>query len=128
MSFIQFYSRGSGRTSRMLEDAINQASKGRAVYILCPNDIRYHQRLAAYICQQKNISPDVFNGLKFETIASIGERNINWERREMLGAHPNCKLFIDHHVFAQKFSYILDGFHEYDATVIINKDHLKMMR
>lgn len=117
--------RQSGRTTRMLVDALNSAMSGRTVYILCTKEsIGHTRKLAQNICEYKAISyPE---GIKFETIESIGERNIDWFKRSLIHAHPNCQLFIDHFVYTIKYGHILEGYHAYDREGPISFAEMKL--
>ncbi|WP_151765773.1 hypothetical protein [Acinetobacter colistiniresistens] len=124
---IEENKRQTGRTARMLVDAINAAMEGRAVYVLCPREaILYTKDIAAKICKAHKIQmPET---IKFESLQSIGEHNINWKDKKLMRAHPNCKLFIDHHIYTQLFGHILDGYHEYDGEGPRNFMDLQLKR
>lgn len=110
---IETQNRQSGRTARMLVDAINAAMEGHAVYIVCLKQaIPYTRNLAADICKAHNIERPK---IKYETLESVGEHNIDWRSKSLYGAHSNCKLFIDHSVYMVKFHDFLEGYHFYDG-------------
>lgn len=114
--FVKFetQNRQSGRTARMLVDAINAAMEGHAVYVVCLKQaIPYTRKLAADICKAHNIELPVT--IKYETLESVGERNIDWRLKCLHGAHSNCKLFIDHAVYMVKFHDYMEGYHAYDG-------------
>lgn len=120
-SYIQVHARGSGRTTRMIEEALRKHEEGRAVYILM-HDMRMKRELellAMRICRMRG---KVLSSLiKFETVESLGGINlIDWKNRKIHGAHPNCALIIDHHVWATHFGFAIEGYHEYDSQMIIN--------
>ena len=83
-SYINIHARGSGRTTRMIEQALQKHDEGRAVYILCHdnNFKREAERLAMLICKQKGVV--LPSSIKFETVESLGFSNINWERKQRL--------------------------------------------
>ncbi|WP_417212074.1 hypothetical protein [Acinetobacter venetianus] len=114
--FVKFEdaNRQSGRTARMLVDAINAAMEGKAVYILCVREaILYTKNIATKICEAHNI--ELPKTIKFETVNSIGSNNIDWHHKRLIGAHQNCQLFIDHTVYTINFFHLLEGYHEYDG-------------
>lgn len=127
--FVKFENenRQSGRTARMVVDAINAAMEGKAVYILCPKEaILYTKNIAAKICEAHNIK--LPESIKFETINSIGESNIDWHHKRLIGAHKNCELFIDHHIYTLKFAHLLEGYHEYDGEKPSSFEDLQLKR
>jgi hypothetical protein len=123
MDYISFHARQSGRTSRMIEKALELQKEGRAVYILCASEaIPYTRSLAHKICELKGIKfPET---IKFETVQSLGGENIDWQNKKLHRSHPNCSLLIDHHVWAQKFHWAIQGFHEYDDQNLVSSKHL----
>ena len=127
-SYIEIHARGSGRTTRMIEEALRKQEEGRAVYILCHdnNFKREAQRLAMLICKQKGVV--LPSSIKFETVESLGgTHHIDWKNKTIHGAHPNCALIIDHHVWATNFGFAIDGFHEYDDQMIMSKRHVESL-
>lgn len=119
--FISMHARGSGRTTRMIEEALRNDAEGEAVCILCHdnNFKREAERLAMLICKQKGVV--LPSSIKFETVESLGFSNINWERKKLYHAHSNHKLIVDHHVYAKYFGFAIEGFHQYDNQMIVNK-------
>lgn len=108
--------RSTGRTTRMLEEAIRLSSEGRAVYVMMHThtaEAEFKHRVEM-ICERKGIEvPDI----KFETWQSLGgHRGVDLVRQKMLGAHPNCCLFIDHYFYQHYFEHILAGFHQWDKV------------
>lgn len=128
MNYISFHARQSGRTTRMLEEAIlsHQVDR-RAVYILSPDEnIKQEtKRLAMRLCHQKGI--ELPSSIKFETVESLGFNNIDWKEKKLHNAHPNCKLFIDHHVYAKYFDFAIEGFHKYDNAWITHPEQIKSL-
>lgn len=100
--------RASGRTTRMLEEAIQLAKEGRAVYVLFSS--KNH-------CDQMERCPDIEKykelGIKFEHPASLGQ-GLDLENLRLIGAHPNCILLVDHHLLAMRYGRIFEMFHRYD--------------
>lgn len=108
--------RSTGRTTRMLEEAIRLSSEGRAVYVMIHTrtaEAEFKHR-AAMICERKGIEVPA---IKFETWESLGgNRGVDLTQQKMFGAHPNCCLFIDHHFYQHHFEHILAGFHQWDKV------------
>lgn len=108
--------RSTGRTTRMLEEAIRLSSEGRAVYVMMHTrnaEAEFKHRVAM-ICERKGIEVPA---IKFETWESLGgNRGVDLTQQKMLGAHPNCCLFIDHHFYQHHFEHILAGFHQWDKV------------
>lgn len=104
----------TGRTTRMLEEAIRLSSAGRAVYVMMHTrtaEAEFKHR-AAMICEKRGIEVPA---IKYETWESLGgNRGVDLTQQKMLGAHPNCCLFIDHHFYQHHFEHILAGFHQWD--------------
>lgn len=104
----------TGRTTRMLEEAIRLSSEGRAVYVLLharKAEPEFRHRVAM-ICEKQGIEVPA---IEYETWESLcGSRGVDLVQQKMLGAHPNCQLLIDPHFFQHHFEHILAGFHQWD--------------
>ena len=98
--------RQTGRTTRMVEEAIDLANKGRAVYILADN---YNH--AENIRELFGEDPETY-GIKIETEGDLG--NFDWQTLSLRGAHKNCIVLIDHYTIENKFSRIIEALHKYD--------------
>ena len=98
--------RQTGRTTRMLREAVALAQAGRAVYVL-----------AATVAQARAMKLQVGCGvaerlgIKFGTPKSI---DLNWERMYLPGAHPNCVLLADHYAIELHLEKALAMLHRYD--------------
>jgi len=97
--------RGTGRTTRMLEEAVRLAEANRAVYVVMGN----HQQAKTF----ENKMPQGL-GIQFETAQSLS--NFDWETLTLPGAHPNCVVLVDHYAIESKFNRILEELHRYDET------------
>lgn len=113
--------RQTGRTTRMLKKALEADQAGKAVYVLCLKEaIPYTKNLLLKVVKDDSLSKGdslghkLFNNIKIESLVSIGERNIDWKNKSIYGAHSNCQLFIDHAVYSQMFSHVMNGYCEYD--------------
>lgn len=98
--------RATGRTTRMLEDAINQAKNGRAVYVIAANT---NQMRSLEILGGKEARE---LGVKFETVGTLG--NFDWHTMRIAGAHKNCLVIVDHYAIEHEFASILEMLHRYD--------------
>lgn len=109
--------RRTGRTTRMLVEAMELHAKGRAVYVLCAHQpaLEHTKRLFARLFWQtyRKKAP---SSVKFETWESLGRNNVDLHTPRLMSAHPNCRLLIDPSFFEHHFSFALCGFHKYDKT------------
>jgi len=104
--------RGTGRTTRMLREAIDAAKKGRAVYVIAATQ-------AASWNLRKMIAAEgaADLGIKVETPQSSG-----FDLQTMtpplgahpLRAHPNRAWFVDHFTIESRYMRMLDELHRYD--------------
>lgn len=99
--------RQTGRTTRMLADAVRLAKGGRAVYVIAANK-REAERL------QQLVGEEVRElGIHFEIPRSPG--NFSWTAMALIGAHQNCVVLADHYAIELEFSRVLEMLHRYDA-------------
>lgn len=117
--YFEDRNRRTGRTSRMLGDAIKLASEGRTVYVLVSrNTFNF-----AYDKLRKLTKPVVYclnrpyaefaNGLKLESGVPSG---FDWVVMRPLGSHPNCVFLVDHEVIERQSIYRAVDYmaHKYD--------------
>lgn len=98
--------RQSGRTTRLLKEAIDLVKAGRAVYVIGTNKQHcWHLKNAADL-----LVPDV--GIKFETPETLS--NLDWETVSLKGAHPNCIVLVDHATIEARFSKLIEMLHRFD--------------
>jgi len=102
--------RGTGRTTRMLEEAIKQAEAGRAVYVVGAkaNHVWALEEAVKDICGKSASSL----GIKFETAHTVG--NFDWKTLTLRGAHPNCVVLVDHYAIEAEFARMLEMLHRFD--------------
>lgn len=100
----------SGRTTRMLEEAIRLASEGRAVYLVFPTLQRCESVKRGKM--RELTGRERTPGIKFETPETL--TNIDWHTMTLARAHPNCVLLVDHHVIEQRFAAMLKMLHRFD--------------
>lgn len=97
----------TGRTTRMMEEAIRQAKEGRAVYVLC-----------ATMDHAKTLEREWADridglGIKIETPTSVG----GWDWENMTPTHrvhQNCLFLVDTWVIEKHFSRMLNMLHRWD--------------
>ena len=112
--FISMHARGSGRSTRLLEQVID-ASMHKKVIVIChsENACREMMRNFQYLilCKKSHI--------KFNPSFKTPERaqTLNWKERTVSGFD---QVFIDHHAWAEQFGFSINGFHEYDNQVIVS--------
>jgi len=108
--------RQTGRTTRMLEAAVKAASEGRAVYVIMADDaeVQRAKRILIRILSPRMVAID----WKCPLGISV-EPMRNWEPLTEMprGAHPNCRLFVDHYAIERRHSALLDMLHEWDVEV-----------
>jgi hypothetical protein len=105
---VTWNARRSGRTTRMLAEAVRLSQAGHVVYVVAAST-----REAARLEDQLGRDTAQALGIKFETPGSLG--NLDWERACLRGAHPNCRVLFDHHALFQRFGPILYEFHRFDV-------------
>ena len=99
--------RATGRTTRLLDDAIKQAEDGKAVYVVT-STMAHSKQLKETMGKDKAENL----GIKFETTTSV---NFDWGHMRVLGSHPNCVFLVDHSAIEQTFSPMLEMLHRYDS-------------
>lgn len=116
------YLRASGRTTRMLEAAIQEAEAGRAVYVIAADsrqkvmlEHRLDQLLKMKIPRRKGEQPlhGERMGIQFDTPESAA--NFSWETLRLMGMHPNCVVLVDHYAIEERFKKILETLHRFDS-------------
>ncbi len=98
--------RKTGRTTRMLEEALRLAGEGYAVYVVvAPGDQRRVMDALTLLGKPRR-------GIKVETEAGLG--NFDWQTMTLRGAWPNCVVLVDHYVIEQRFGAMLDMLRRFD--------------
>lgn len=90
----------------MLDEAMEQAKNGRAVYVVAANHA--HRQMLERIGGEEAHKL----GIKFETAHSMG--NFDWRTMRLAGAHPNCVVLADHYAIEAEFAVMLEMLHRYD--------------
>lgn len=110
----------TGRTTRLLQEAINQAHKGKYVFVVAQDNT--HRRdlclQCAIMCKGKitertmKCYPKKGGQITFETPESV---QIDWERMKVISAHPSCLVLVDHYTLEIRFSAVIDMWQRFDA-------------
>lgn len=104
----------SGKTTRMVEKALELSRLGRAVYILAA-----HSNSALYIRGiLQRLAPDENHGIKVESAPPQGW---DWDHMRLGGSHPNVATLVDHYLIETKYKKILDELHAYDRPNEIHR-------
>jgi hypothetical protein len=111
--YTRLVARKTGRTIRMIREAVDLSLMGNTVFVLCTeNSISSVQKLMFDYCVNNcPIEPGPF---RFHTVQSLGMQNIDWHSQRLVGAPFKTELVIDHHVWAEQFGFAINGYHEYD--------------
>lgn len=101
--------RQTGRTTRMLQAALHEATvNGRAVYVVMPYEL---------MAQNYRRMPE-YRALRFETLDSL--KTLDWQSGRLVGAHPNCLVFVDHAAVEMRFRWLLEQATRFDSAVHIS--------
>lgn len=112
MNTIETSPRRIGRTSRMIQHAKTLAEEGRAVYIVTAN--AHHRQTLEHAIGIPNKY-----GIKVETSESLG--NLDWQRCQLVRAHPNCVVLIDHYAIESRYKTLLSMLHAYDQPRVTQR-------
>lgn len=95
--------RSSGRTTRMMQDALAAALSGKSVIVLFDN---------APAAQNYQIFHNILNlDIRVESANSM---NINWETLKINGFEGD--VFIDHFAIETRFKFLLKELSRYDSV------------
>ena len=94
----------TGRTSRMIDEAIRLARDGRAVYVI-----------AMQFQEIQRIIDDRFPGSGIKVEQAIPEK-FDWYRMRPWGANSNCVWLIDHYIIEARFEPMIREWCRFDAT------------
>jgi hypothetical protein len=112
--------RKTGRTRRMIEDALDLAAMGNTVFVLCSKiNILDIKRKMFELCHERGYPiPGPF---RFNTVDTLGIQNIDWHNQRLVGAPFKTELVIDHQVWAEQFGFVINGYHEYDDFSLLKR-------
>ena len=97
--------RQTGRTTRMLAEAVKNEAAGRAVYVVAANE-HHAEHLRGMLPKGTTI--------KVETAHQLG--NLEFKTLRLRGAHQNCVVLADHFAIEQEIGRVLlNELHAYDA-------------
>ena len=99
---------GTGRTTRMLKEAIRLSGKGYALYVVAAD--RPHQLTLQSMLDE--LRPPRGHGIKIEYVEMFPE--IDWQTMSMPNARPNCRVLVDHYTIEHRFRYMLQQLHAFD--------------
>ena len=101
--------RATGRTTRMLMDAIQQAKNGHDVCVVAAN-LEHAGILRQMYCDM--VPEEDVTLVKFASVAMI--ENFDWDTLRIKG-EPNSKILLDHYTVEAKFEKLLEMYHRYDV-------------
>lgn len=102
----------SGRTTRMLEAAMQEIQRGKQVFIVMANQPEV-TRVRNILVREHGLSPYVF---KIGTAQSL---NLDWKTRKLV-YYKNASVFIDHYAiqtYLQDLMPIVNEMHKYDLPI-----------
>lgn len=98
--------RGTGRTTRMIEEAVREARKGRQVYILAGSD-RDEIRLRSLLPQDVQ-----------DTVTVVSDQTLGYlidpYYLRLSGVDPDHLLLIDHYYIEHRYGKLIDMWMRYD--------------
>ncbi len=106
--------RGTGRTTRMLESAVAEATEGAYVFVAAAN-INHARLLYSWLVsrmhgQGTNLeSAKVYFGAKGGSVTVIPIKDVDLQTgKTRFGAHPDCQMFVDHFAIESEMGFALD--------------------
>ena len=112
---IGAYARQTGRSYRMMEEAVNAAVKGQRVYVVLASiqHFKYFERLLNQVHANLKISmPLSALDIRLEGPNTLGDFCI---RQMRVKTDLEAKLLVDHQYFANFYGFAIQGFHNYDS-------------
>lgn len=106
MTYLESLKR-TGRTTRMLQEALQLAEQGRAVYVVAVS----HPHAAQLQHAIDEAAGRTNHGIKIETAQALG---FSWAQLRVPGSHANCVFLIDHAAIEWTFSRVLAELHRFD--------------
>jgi hypothetical protein len=101
----------TGRTTRLLIDAVSCANKGEAVYVIAANSVE-RKRLLRLLWDM--VDDQLCLGIKVETPMSV---DLDWDSFTIRGESPDCRVLVDHFAIEHWFSTLLSQLHRYDQKL-----------
>ena len=105
----------TGRTTRMLLDALRLCRARQQVYVVATNiaDITRLNRMLDALGRTK----EEIDGLAFVKVVSSSGGNFDWDLAIVRGAYSGSIVLIDHWAIESHFSYILSMLTRYDLPI-----------
>lgn len=91
----------------MLDAAVKLAEQGKAVYVVAAT-MQHAKQLEATGGEKA-----AKLGIKFEAAGMLS--NLDWNTLTLHGAHPNCKILVDHYAIESRFHCVLGMLHRFDT-------------
>lgn len=111
MEKIMLGARQTGRTTRMIKQAVELAQAGKAVYIVAFNLV--HKAGIERRMESEGIDFERL-GIKVEIQYRLPE--LDWTTMTLPGAHPNCVVLADHATIEGRYRRLLEMLHRYDEV------------
>lgn len=99
---------GTGRTTRMLKEAVALSREGKSVYIVAANT-EHVRTLRIMLSREDSLY------INIDTPEGLG--NFEWESMTLRNAWPNCVVLVDHYTIEYRFHAMLAMLHKYDKEV-----------
>lgn len=107
--------RQTGRTTRMLLDAVEASKSGKEVYVLISNH-DFLQKIFV-LANEVGIKDYIKNSsIKIRVISSNHNDDWDWDSYRLLGVGDETAVFVDHIVIERKYEKILSELHKYDVV------------
>lgn len=101
--------RRTGRSTRLIEEALRLSAEGKAVYVVC--DSPAHVNVMSNMLAAMN--PPRQHGIKFENANLFPE--LNWQTMSLTkNAHPKCVVLVDHWAIERRYGRILEMLTRFD--------------
>lgn len=105
--------RGTGKTTRMVQEALRLEEEGKAVYVV----VASHQKQAI-----KDMLPEG-SSVKIETNDTLS--NFDWDTMRLRGVWVACETLVDHFLIERRYHKILEMYHRFDNPIQPPKDENK---
>jgi hypothetical protein len=101
--------RQTGRSTRMLHEAMRLSKERRAVYVVADN-LNHVKVLEGVLAAM--YPNEVHHGIKIDTPELLGK--FDWWTLRVERAHPNCVFLVDHYCIERRFAPLLNMLHQFD--------------
>jgi len=101
--------RQSGRTTRMVSEAVSRVGYGKVIYVVVPTGIR------GQVLRQLQMGLD---GKPLESVGVVVSHTLpmNFDYRTWTApGYRDCEFFIDHSILERTFYRFLQEYHRYDS-------------